>query len=146
MYGAWDYLKNVGQKCANYELIWAAYITGPRELFAAGVPGVSMMMYDFYIPTKIEDIREVSEKTTLWNYPNPFQSKTTVWYEVSMPGNVRLSLIDTRGREITTLFDEHRNAGIYNVEFIKGDLPAGIYFCRMIQGNHSVINRIVVLE
>lgn len=31
MYGAWDALKNVEKKYANYELVWAAYISGPRE-------------------------------------------------------------------------------------------------------------------
>ena len=31
MYGAWDCLKNDQKKLPNYELKWAAYITGPRE-------------------------------------------------------------------------------------------------------------------
>jgi hypothetical protein len=31
MYGAWDCLKNVDKKLPNHELVWAAYISGPRE-------------------------------------------------------------------------------------------------------------------
>jgi hypothetical protein len=31
MYGAWDALKNVDKAYPNYELAWAAYISGPRE-------------------------------------------------------------------------------------------------------------------
>ncbi len=122
------------------------FLAGPRELFADGFPNASLAVYSFSVPTKIENIPSGNGNQLLWNYPNPFQLKTTIWYKVSMPGNVRLSLFDARGREINTFFDEHRNAGTYNVEFNKGGLPAGIYFCRMIQGNHSVTNRIVLLE
>ncbi len=31
MFGAWDCLKNVQEKFPNYQLAWAAYVSGPRE-------------------------------------------------------------------------------------------------------------------
>ncbi|OGV63815.1 MAG: hypothetical protein A2283_09420 [Lentisphaerae bacterium RIFOXYA12_FULL_48_11] len=31
MYGAWDCLKNIEKILPNYDLVWAAYVSGPRE-------------------------------------------------------------------------------------------------------------------
>ncbi len=34
------------------------------------------------------------------NYPNPFNPSTTIAYEVSAPGLVRLQVFDLRGRQV----------------------------------------------
>lgn len=122
------------------------FLAGPVEIFAGGVPGVSMMIYSFFDPVKIEDLGNDNGIPLLWNYPNPFNLKTLVKYSVSLPGKVRLSLFDIRGKEIKLLFDEHRNPGTYEVEFETGNLPAGIYLGRMIQGSSIITNQMVIIK
>ncbi|MDQ7818137.1 MAG: PQQ-dependent sugar dehydrogenase [Melioribacteraceae bacterium] len=76
------------------------------------------------------------------NYPNPFNPATKISFEIPREGNVSLKIYDTLGTEVTTLVDEHRPAGNYNVEFNAGitekrPLSSGIYFYSLIVNNSS---------
>jgi len=68
--------------------------------------------------------------------PNPFRSATTVTFDLTRPGAVRLSVYDVSGRRVATLLNEVREAGSHNVPWSgRGDsgnsLPAGLYFVRL---------------
>ncbi|GMR25310.1 MAG: hypothetical protein BMS9Abin39_0598 [Ignavibacteria bacterium] len=70
------------------------------------------------------------------NYPNPFNPVTIIKYEI--PGqarnditNVVLKVFDVLGKEITTLVNEEKPAGSYEVEFDGRGLPSGVYFYRL---------------
>jgi hypothetical protein len=71
---------------------------------------------------------------------------TTIGYSLTIAGNIRLSLIDIGGREISIISDEYRSAGTYEVEFETGELSAGLYLCRMIQGSHIITNQMVITK
>jgi hypothetical protein len=121
-------------------------MAGPQEIFAGGKPGNTMMIYDFDRPVNTRVIPEASNELSLVNYPNPFQSKTSLVYSVTFPGKVRLSVLDVQGKEIDLIFEGHRNTGTYKVEFDKGHLSPGIYLCRIIQGSHVITNKMVIIK
>ncbi len=64
------------------------------------------------------------------NYPNPFNPTTMIGYQLSKASHVTLKVYDLLGKEISTLVDEFKSAGKYQVQFsihnIK--LSSGIYF------------------
>ena len=68
--------------------------------------------------------------------PNPFGSATTIGYDLSSPGHVRLQIFDVQGRVRRQLIDITQPAGSYEVEW-RGrgqsglELPAGVYFYRL---------------
>ncbi len=69
------------------------------------------------------------------NYPNPFNSQTTLQYSLPTSGNVSLSIFDASGREIASMNQGNQTAGDHSVSF-KADaaMPSGQYFVRLQSG------------
>jgi uncharacterized protein (DUF1501 family) len=61
------------------------------------------------------------------NYPNPVFFDTKFDYFTTQNQNLRLSLIDLRGKEIARIKDGMHTAGAYSATFNAVDLPSGIY-------------------
>jgi hypothetical protein len=62
------------------------------------------------------------------NYPNPFNPTTKISWQVPVASRQTLKVYDILGNDISTLVDEYRDAGIYEIEFNAENLPTGIYF------------------
>lgn len=75
------------------------------------------------------------------NYPNPFNPGTRISWQSPIDSWQVLKVFDFLGREVATLVNEYKPAGIYEVEFslpVGGQGPAsGIYFCRLQTNNYS---------
>lgn len=87
------------------------------------------------------------------NYPNPFNPSTVIRYSVpsvmlSEGKNlkVQLKVYDVIGTEIAILVDEHKPAGIYEVEFTASSLSSGIYFYQLNAGNVTEIKKMILLR
>ena len=62
------------------------------------------------------------------NYPNPFQSTTTIAYSLSTPSHVSLAVYDMLGRRIALLLDDPmKPAGSYQHQWASGALASGTY-------------------
>jgi hypothetical protein len=62
------------------------------------------------------------------NYPNPFNSGTTIQYKLKSISQVKLSVYDLLGNEVQILVNEQQSAGEYKVFFDAAKLADGIYF------------------
>ncbi len=82
------------------------------------------------------------------NYPNPFNPSTTINYQVLSPAYVNISIYDILGNRISTLVNEEKKEGSYNVnwEANKLGLTSGVYYCRMEAGGYSKTNKIVLIK
>lgn len=101
------------------------------------------------------------------NYPNPFNSETTINYSIPSdvagyfpnPGRldvvtpdgaslrpVSIKVYDILGREVATLLNELKPPGNYDVKFNAGNLPSGIYFCRMTADSFSSTVKMILLK
>jgi hypothetical protein len=80
------------------------------------------------------------------NYPNPFNPSTIINYEIPRSSFVSLKVYDILGREITTLVNEEKPAGKYNVTFNASKYSSGIYFYRIEAGGFSQIKKMVLLK
>ena len=49
------------------------------------------------------------------NYPNPFNSSTSIDYELSTSGLVSMIIYDLKGSEVKTLVQEYQDANYYNI-------------------------------
>ncbi|MBD3342234.1 MAG: choice-of-anchor D domain-containing protein, partial [Candidatus Lokiarchaeota archaeon] len=65
------------------------------------------------------------------NYPNPFNPVTTIKFSLPRASVVTLKVVDVLGREVSTLLNEKRQPGIYEVVFNTEELQSGIYIYRL---------------
>jgi len=65
------------------------------------------------------------------NFPNPFNPKTRINYSIPFDGNVEIDIYNIIGKKITTLLNEFKSAGKYNITFNGEDLSSGVYFYKL---------------
>ena len=86
----------------------------------------------------------------LYNYPNPFNNETRVWFNVpasvTEEVRVRVDVYDILGRKVMTLMDENRISGKQDVLFDAGHLSSGIYILRMIAGGSADSHKLMLLK
>jgi hypothetical protein len=80
------------------------------------------------------------------NFPNPFNPKTVVSYQLSAVSEVRLSVYDLLGREVTVLVNERRGPGRYEAAFDGTNLSSGVYLCRMTAGKYVQTRKILLMK
>jgi len=80
------------------------------------------------------------------NYPNPFNPSTTIEYALPKAGNVKLVVYDIMGREVATLVDEFKQAGIYNVQFDASGLSSGVYFYRIETKDFNQTKKMLIIK
>jgi hypothetical protein len=80
------------------------------------------------------------------NYPNPFNPSTTIRYQLQAAGPVSLKVFDMTGREITSLVNERKSAGSYQMPWNAVGLPGGVYFCRLQAGNLVEMKKLFLLK
>ena len=80
------------------------------------------------------------------NYPNPFNSKTVIIYEVMESSYVSLSIFDYLGRQVKTLVNDFKVLGVYRAELTTEGLPSGIYFLRLIAGKQVHVRKTLLLK
>ncbi|MDP8239558.1 MAG: T9SS type A sorting domain-containing protein [Candidatus Hatepunaea meridiana] len=64
-------------------------------------------------------------------YPNPFNSVTTLQYDVSQNTNLQLSVYNLNGRLVEILYNDNIKPGSYSLTWNAGHLPSGLYLVRM---------------
>lgn len=102
----------------------------------------------FAIVTDVENLSDQLINTFVLdqNYPNPFNPTTTIKFSVPNFQFVTLKVYDILGREISTLVNEEKLPGNYEVEFNGSNLSSGIYFYRLSAGAYSQTKKLVLLK
>jgi flagellar hook assembly protein FlgD len=77
-------------------------------------------------------------------YPNPFNPRTTIAYELAAPTTVELAIYDLRGMLVRVLEAGNRPIGRHQATWDGQDdkgraVPTGTYFCRLstVQGTQT---------
>ena len=79
------------------------------------------------------------------NYPNPFNPRTSITYEVRESQHLRLSIIDLTGHLVTVLVDRQHEPGTFESTWDANELPSGTYFVRLQGLNGTVQTRQILL-
>jgi hypothetical protein len=86
--------------------------------------------------TSVDPEDVLMEYSLSQNYPNPFNPTTTIRYQLPERSLVTLKVYDILGREVSTLVNEEKPAGSYEVQFNNHSgnvqiLTSGIYFYQL---------------
>lgn len=83
---------------------------------------------------------------SVMSYPNPFNSKTNIRYDLPVSGSASLCIFDLLGREVAVLREGFVKAGTHAVEFDGSLLPSGVYFVRLDAEGFSQTKKLVLLK
>jgi hypothetical protein len=105
---------------------------------------------DFNGSFEYSDIVEVeivpSVFSLLQNYPNPFNPSTKIIYSIPQSSNVVVKVFDVLGNEVTTLVNEQKQTGTYELTWNGENLPSGIYFYQLQAGDFIETKKMVLLR
>ena len=80
------------------------------------------------------------------NYPNPFNPKTVISYQLPVTSNVTLKVYDVLGNEVTTLVNEEKQPGVYEVEFDASSLASGMYLYKLQAGDFVQTRKMILTK
>jgi hypothetical protein len=80
------------------------------------------------------------------NFPNPFNSDTTIKFTLFESDQVSLKIYNILGEEIANLADQKFDAGEYSIHFDGMDLVSGVYFYKIQKGNDFKIKKMILVR
>ena len=80
------------------------------------------------------------------NFPNPFNSATTIQYSITQRSNVTLKIYDILGKEIAVLVNEEKDQGVYTANFDANNLASGLYLYRIQAGSFIDTKKMILLK
>ena len=139
---------------------WSArnYITAVVELYNTGDVGVAWVGLDgtnrrvywdrYAALSRITgNHNEIPQSFTLeQNYPNPFNPVTTIRFSVPEYTNVKLTVYDILGKEVSVLANEKLSPGSYEIDFNAENIPSGVYFYRLQAGNYIETRKMILMK
>lgn len=95
----------------------------------------------------VGDVVELPSEFKLYpNFPNPFNPSTTLQFDLSKAGEVKLTVYDVLGKEVATLVEGRMSAGVHSVEFDGEKFTSGVYFARLSVGGLAMTRKMVLLK
>jgi photosystem II stability/assembly factor-like uncharacterized protein len=80
------------------------------------------------------------------NYPNPFNPTTKINFALPKSGFVSLKIYDVLGREVASLVNEFKSAGVFSVDFNASQFTSGIYFYRFESNEFSDVKKMLLIK
>ncbi|MCF7920863.1 MAG: carboxypeptidase regulatory-like domain-containing protein [Candidatus Cloacimonetes bacterium] len=80
------------------------------------------------------------------NYPNPFNPTTYIDYSLAEDGLVTVQIFNVKGQLVTTLVNEYKPAGIYQLIWNAQDQASGVYFFKMKSGRYTSTKKMILMK
>jgi len=79
-------------------------------------------------------------------YPSPFNPSTNIRFKINQAGVITLKIYDILGREVSNLFNEYMNQGVYEKQWNSSNLASGIYIVRLITNQNSYAKKVAIVK
>ena len=85
------------------------------------------------------------------SHPNPFNSTTTIRYNLPVPSFVALEIYNLLGQKVRTVIAERKLAGSHQANWdgkndTGFDVPNGVYVYQMTAGHFKAMRKVVLLR
>lgn len=134
----------------NYNGCWGVYLLPSGKIIASDrQTGLYVVKTNFTI-TGVQGVNnQVPDGFALnQNYPNPFNPSTKISFSLPKNTFVSLKLYDISGKELTTLVNDRRDAGNYEVTFdaAKLGLASGVYFYSLTSDDFKETKKMILAK
>ncbi|MFC1557582.1 T9SS type A sorting domain-containing protein [candidate division KSB1 bacterium] len=80
------------------------------------------------------------------NFPNPFNTETTISYKLPRRTQVLITVYDITGRQVAQVVNDNIRQGHHTAHWDATGLPSGVYICRLCAEGISVIRKLTLLK
>jgi hypothetical protein len=99
----------------------------------------------------VEELPPRASARLLGNWPNPFNPRTSIGFELPTAGEIELAVFDARGRRVALLAVGEWAAGKHTIVWegtaVEGScLPSGVYFARLRHGSRTDVMSLVFVK
>lgn len=136
-----------------------ADVDGDGELelvFHSGTDDVGYNTYVYSTKINVTDAKTQSINTPndfilSQNYPNPFNPTTTINYQISRPGSIKINIYDVNGRLVRQLINERKTTGKYSVTWdgkneYGNPVASGNYFYQIVSEDFVQAKKMILLK
>lgn len=117
-----------------------------QNMSKLGIATLATLALDNPITEITNEETSISYRFDINNYPNPFNPFTNIRYSIPSQSMVVVKVYDLLGREIKTLVNEEKPAGIYEVSFDASQLSSGVYYYQLRTGSFVETKKMVLLR
>lgn len=117
-----------GYQNMTNQILWSVYFMNQNTGWAVGGAGTILKTID---GGGTIDISPIHYKL-YQNFPNPFNPKTTIKFELSKGSIIQIILFDVTGKEIKTIVNALFQIGVYEIQFDAINMSSGIYFYKLV--------------
>jgi len=125
-----------------------------NNIYVTGRTTDSVHSFDYLIIKYGENLVEVKESPSPFptdfclyqNYPNPFNPSTKISWQSPVGSWQTLRIYDVLGNLVTTLVDEYKSAGSYEVEFKGTELSSGMYFYQLKTEKYLETKKMILIK
>ena len=132
----------------QYSFTDFAGITGMGQYRLKQVNSIGIIYYTdpifIDIPTSVSETA-LGRLSLAQNHPNPFNPSTEIKFSVETTGQAIVSLYNSLGQELATLFDGVAEAGRLNtVHFDATGFASGVYFYQLQVGDKKLVRKLLL--
>ncbi|MCK4250247.1 T9SS type A sorting domain-containing protein [candidate division WOR-3 bacterium] len=126
-------------------VVWTDYREGTDKIFCDNESWQAGVEED-KLTTNLAKVYTLSQ-----NYPNPFSTNTTIFYQVPSDCYICLRIHNVAGKRVRTLVSKNQGTGNYAVKWDSKDekgkvVPSGIYFYYLNAGNYINTKRMILIH
>ncbi|HRE40919.1 MAG TPA: T9SS type A sorting domain-containing protein [Ignavibacteria bacterium] len=103
-----------------------------------------------YVANTVTNIGGDTEIPLKWdlsqNFPNPFNPTTRINFSVLEKSDVKISIYNSVGKEVSVYSMKQRDPGNYFVTFNAGALPSGVYFYKLESANFTDTKKMLLVK
>ncbi len=128
---------------------YSYYVTAVYTYNQESVPSLNTLVINL-LSAEDEDLPVLANALEA-NYPNPFNPTTTINFSIKYDEKVSIDVFNSRGQRVTTLVDDHLQAGRHNVVWNGRDnrnreVGSGVYFYRIESGEWTATEKMLLVK
>ncbi|MBC8342596.1 MAG: immunoglobulin domain-containing protein, partial [Bacteroidetes bacterium] len=145
---SWNFGDGKAGSTQNPVHVYDSLGTFDVTLTASNATGSSSSTKFGFINVTNVGVSEFVMNSTISVYPNPYNDKTNIAYELYNEANVKIEVYNVVGERISVLVDEKQMTGNYKYQFSAQDLghSTGLYFLRMQINDRVFTKKLIELK